>query len=233
MDGDLQHLPEEIPLFIEKIDEGYDIVSGWRQHRKEGLLLRRVPSLIANRLIRLASGISLHDFGTTFKAYRREVLERITLYGDFHRFIPVFAKPFNAKMAEVPIAAPAREAGKSSYGIGRTWTVFFDVLRIRFLLSFLSRPLQFFGSAGFVMLMIGTCMMLLLLKEKYVDSIAIMAERGPFFITGVFLLLAGVQSLSLGFLGEMVTRVYHEGKTGGLYSVKEVRGSGLASRQGD
>ena len=227
MDGDLQHLPEEIPLFIDKIDAGYDIVSGWRQHRKEGLLLRRIPSLIANKLIRFASGIAFHDFGTTFKAYRREVIEPITLYGDFHRFIPVFAKPFNVKMTEVPIAAPSRETGRSSYGIGRTWTVFFDVLRIRFLLSFLSRPLQFFGSAGFVMFMAGTVMMLILLKEKYLDSIAIMADRGPFFITAVFLLLAGVQSLSLGFLGEMITRVYHEGRTRTLYSVREIRGRGI------
>ncbi len=227
MDGDLQHVPEEIPQFLQKIDEGYDIVSGWRRHRKEGMLFRRIPSWVANKLIRIASGVPLHDFGTTFKAYKRDILERITLYGDFHRFIPVFAKPLNAKMTEIPIESPARESGRSSYGLGRTWTVFFDVLRIRFLLSFLSRPLQFFGSTGFLLLIVGGGMMMFLLKEKYCAGVAIMADHGPLFITAVFLLLTGIQSLSLGFLGEMVTRVYHEGRKGSSYRVREVRGGGL------
>ena len=126
-----------------EIDEGYDVVSGWRQKRKESLLLRRIPSLVANRLIGFVSGVNVHDFGTTFKAYRRDILERITLYGDFHRFIPAFAGKMSAKVTEVKIEAPERGTGKSSYGFSRTWTVFFDLLRIRFLLSFLSRPLQF------------------------------------------------------------------------------------------
>ena len=227
MDGDLQHLPEEIPLFLEKIDEGYDVVSGWRQKRKESLILRRIPSLVANRLIGFVSGVNVHDFGTTFKAYRREILERITLYGDFHRFIPAFAGRLNAKVTEVKIEAPGRGTGKSSYGFSRTWTVFFDLLRIRFLLSFLSRPLQFFGSGGFVLMGVGVVMVLFLLKEKYLDHIEIMAERGPFIITSVFLLLAGLQLLSLGFLGEMLTRLYHESKAESLYSVKKKLGIGL------
>jgi len=227
MDGDLQHLPEEIPLFVEKIDEGYDVVSGWRQKRKESLFLRRIPSLVANRLIGVVSGVNVHDFGTTFKAYRREILQRITLYGDFHRFIPAFAGQMNAKVTEVKIEAPERGTGKSSYGFSRTWTVFFDLLRIRFLLSFLSRPLQFFGSGGFVLMGVGVIMVLFLLKEKYLDQVAIMDERGPFIIASVFLLLAGLQLLSLGFLGEMLTRLYHESKTESLYSVKEKLGRGL------
>ena len=231
MDGDLQHLPEEIPLFIEKIDEGYDVVSGWRQKRKESLLLRRIPSLVANRLIGFVSGVNVHDFGTTFKAYRRDILERITLYGDFHRFIPAFAGKMSAKVTEVKIEAPERGTGKSSYGFSRTWTVFFDLLRIRFLLSFLSRPLQFFGSGGFVLMGVGVIMALFLLKERYMDEGAIMGERGPFIIAAVFLLLAGMQLLSLGFLGEMLTRLYHETKTESLYTVKEISGSGLDGKK--
>lgn len=227
MDGDLQHLPEEIPLFLAKVDEGYDIVSGWRQGRKESMVLRLIPSLIANRMMALASGVRLHDFGTTFKAYRRHILERITLYGDFHRFIPALAKPLRARITEVPIEAPARTTGKSKYGFARTFTVFFDILRIRFLLSFLSRPLQFFGTGGFLLIAGGILMGAMLLREKYMLGVSIMADRGPFFIACVFVLLAGMQLLSIGFLGEMFTRLYHEMRPR-TYGVRSVKGRGLA-----
>ena len=227
MDGDLQHAPEEIPLFLAKIDEGYDIDSGWRQNRKESLLLRRFPSWVANRLMALASGVKLHDFGTTFKAYRREVVDRLCLYGDFHRFVPALAKPLKARVTEIAISAPTRASGQSNYGLRRTFTVFFDILRIRFLLSFLSRPLHFFGSVGIILMSTGVLMGLVLLHDKYARGLAIMTERGPFMMAAIVLLLAGLQMLSIGFLGEMMTRLYHESKPGSVYVVKAVKGQGL------
>lgn len=231
MDGDLQHLPEEIPLFLAKVDEGFDIVSGWRQGRKEAVVIRLIPSWIANRMMALLSGIRLHDFGTTFKAYRRDILDRLTLYGDFHRFIPVLAKPLKARMCEVPIAAPARVTGASKYGISRVWNVFFDILRIKFLITFLSRPLSFFGTLGGGLMTVGGVMGVILIWNKFVNHMSVMAERGPFFIAAVFVLLAGLQLLSIGFLGEMLTRVYHESNRTRIYSVRSVRGRGLSPEE--
>src|SRR5579859_4916428 len=148
MDGDLQHDPDEIPRFLEKIEEGYDLVSGWRVTRTDHWLTRQLPSRIANWLMAKLSGIDLHDFGTTFKAYRREILQEIQLYGELHRFIPALASSTGASVAEVPISNPDRKTGKSNYGIGRTIRVFFDLIMVKFLLDYSTRPLQFFGMLG-------------------------------------------------------------------------------------
>src|ERR1700726_4491128 len=148
MDGDMQHDPEEIPRFLEKIEEGYDLVSGWRYQRRAHGLVRRVPSRVANWLMAKLSGIDLHDFGTTFKAYRREILQEIQLYGELHRFIPALASSTGARIAEVPISNPDRKTGKSNYGIGRTIRVFFDLIMVKFLLDYSTRPLQLFGLLG-------------------------------------------------------------------------------------
>jgi glycosyltransferase involved in cell wall biosynthesis len=148
MDGDLQHAPEDIPALLAKIDEGYDIASGWRKERVDNPLTRKVPSRIANWLMAKASGIELRDFGTTFKAYRAEVLKDVNLYGELHRFIPALASFYGARVAEVPIHNTARSAGDSHYGIGRTFRVMFDILTIRFLLKYFTRPMHFFGSLG-------------------------------------------------------------------------------------
>ena len=148
MDGDLQHEPEEIPRFLEKIEEGYDLVSGWRHQRRDHWLMRRIPSAAANWLMAKLSGIELHDFGTTFKAYRREILQEIQLYGELHRFIPALASSTGARIAEVPISNPDRKSGQSNYGIGRTVRVFFDLIMVKFLLDYSTRPLQFFGLLG-------------------------------------------------------------------------------------
>src|ERR1700680_2195449 len=148
MDGDLQHDPEEIPRFLEKIEEGYDLVSGWRHERKDHWLMRQIPSRAANWMMARLSGIDLHDFGTTFKAYRREILQEIQLYGELHRFIPALASSTGARIAEVPISNPDRKSGKSNYGIGRTIRVFFDLIMVKFLLDYSTRPLQFFGLLG-------------------------------------------------------------------------------------
>src|SRR6266480_3270990 len=148
MDGDLQHDPEEIPRFLEKIEEGYDLVSGWRHHRRDHWLMRQLPSRIANWMMAKLSGIDLHDFGTTFKAYRREIIQEIQLYGELHRFIPALASTTGAKIVEVPIENLERKSGKSNYGIGRTVRVFLDLLIVKFLLDYSTRPLQFFGLLG-------------------------------------------------------------------------------------
>src|SRR5580693_5086161 len=148
MDGDLQHAPEDIPALLEKIDEGYDIASGWRKERIDNPITRKIPSRVANWLMAKASGIDLRDFGTTFKAYRAEVLKDVHLYGDLHRFIPALASFYGARVAEVPIQNTPRIAGASHYGLGRTFRVLFDILTIRFLLKYFTRPMHFFGAIG-------------------------------------------------------------------------------------
>jgi len=156
MDGDLQHDPNDIPIFLEKIAAGYDIVSGWRKVRVDNFWLRRIPSRIANWMMAKISGVDIHDFGTTFKAYRRDILEQVPLYGELHRFIPALASWHGATICEVPIRNVNRERGVSHYGITRTFRVFFDLLTIRFLLKYLSRPLHFFGTIGMLSITSGS-----------------------------------------------------------------------------
>jgi len=156
MDGDLQHDPNDIPKSLKKLEEGYDIVSGWRKDRIDNLVLRRIPSRSANWLMARLSGVEIHDFGTTFKAYRRQVIQSVPLYGEMHRFIPALASWYGASICEIPIRNVNRVHGKSHYGIGRTIRVFFDLLTIRFLLSYMSRPLHFFGVLGALSIMAGS-----------------------------------------------------------------------------
>src|ERR1700757_859080 len=148
LDGDLQHAPEDIPALLRKIDEGYDIASGWRKNRVDNALLRKIPSRIANWLMAKASGMDLRDFGTTFKAYRAEVLKDVNLYGELHRFIPALASFYGARVAEVPIQNTVRSTGGSHYGLSRTFRVLFDIITIRFLLKYMTRPMHFFGALG-------------------------------------------------------------------------------------
>src|SRR3979490_3537355 len=166
MDGDLQHDPADIPMFLEKIAEGYDIVSGWRKRRIDNLWLRRIPSRCANWLMAKLSGVDIHDFGTMFKAYRREILGQVPLYGELHRFIPALASWQGASICEVPIRNNNRERGNSHYGISRTFRVFFDLITIRFLLKYLSRPLHFFGTFGLLSLFSGRGIVAWLILQK-------------------------------------------------------------------
>src|ERR671936_880083 len=182
MDGDLQHDPSDIPMFLEKIAEGYDIVSGWRKQRIDNLWLRRIPSRIANWMMAKLSGVEIHDFGTTFKAYRREILEQVPLYGELHRFIPALASWHGASIIEVPIRNVNRERGNSHYGISRTFRVFFDLMTIRFLLKYLSRPLHFFGTVGMLGIFGGMGITAWLFLEKFVRHSSIMAQHGPLMI---------------------------------------------------
>src|SRR4029077_7491002 len=222
MDGDLQHDPADIPLFIEKIGEGYDIVSGWRKRRIDNFWLRRFPSRVANWLMAKLSGVDIHDFGTTFKAYRREILDQVPLYGELHRFIPALASWHGASICEVPIQNVNRERGVSHYGISRTFRVFFDLITIRFLLLSLSRPLHFFGTVGMLSIMGGSAITLWLLIQKFLHQTPIMANHGPLMIFTAVMILAGLNMLAVGLLGEMQVRHYHEPTRRAPYSVDRV-----------
>jgi glycosyltransferase involved in cell wall biosynthesis len=220
MDGDLQHDPNEIPNFLEKLDEGYDVVSGWRKDRIDNFMLRRIPSRCANWLMAKLSGVDIHDFGTTFKAYRREVIHNIPLYGEMHRFIPALASWYGASICEIPIRNVHRERGKSHYGIGRTFRVFFDLLTIRFLLKYMSRPLHFFGGFGALGILGGSLMAMILLGMKIVHpSMSVMADHEPMFVVGSVLIVSGIQMLAIGLLGELQVRHYYTGQHPASYAV--------------
>lgn len=231
MDGDLQHAPEDIPALLEKIDAGYDVASGWRKNRVDNPLSRKLPSRIANWLMAQASGVELRDFGTTFKAYRAEVLKDINLYGELHRFIPALASFYGARIAEVPIRNTARSSGGSHYGIGRTFRVLFDILTIKFLLKYFTRPMHFFGSLGLIGTTCGSGIMIYLLIKKLL-GIDIVIEHGPLMILGALLLLSGMMMFSTGLIGEMMMRTYFESQDRRIYAVREIltrKQRGLAS----
>jgi glycosyltransferase involved in cell wall biosynthesis len=222
MDGDLQHDPSDIPAFLEKIAEGYDIVSGWRKERIDNFVMRRIPSRLANWLMAWLSGVEIHDFGTTFKAYRRELINQVPLYGELHRFIPALASWYGASICEIPIRNVNRARGASHYGISRTFRVCFDLLTIRFLLRYLSRPLHFFGSVGGGGIVSGLIIALWLVFQKLAYNSNVMDDHGPLMVFAAVLIVAGVQLLALGLLGEMQVRHYHEPARRAPYSVDRV-----------
>ena len=222
LDGDLQHDPAEIPLFIAKINEGYDLVSGWRVKRQDTWLTRRLPSRIANWFMAKLSGVDIHDFGTTFKAYRREVLQHMRLYGDHHRFIPALASSFGARIAEIPIKNIPRTNGKSNYGLSRTIRVMLDLISIKFLLQYSTRPLQFFGLFGFAGMGLGTLIGAFLAFKKVFMGQSIMLQHGPLLFLAALLILSGIQLISVGLVGEMVTRTYFESQQKATYAVQEI-----------
>jgi glycosyltransferase involved in cell wall biosynthesis len=223
MDGDLQHDPNDIPGFLEKLEEGYDVVSGWRRERADSLLLRRIPSRCANWLMALISGVHIHDFGTTFKAYRREVIQNIPLYGEMHRFIPALASWYGASICEIPIHHMNRERGRSHYGIGRTFSVIFDLMTIRFLLRYMSRPLHFFGGFGALGILLGSAISAVLLGLKLLNPHqSLMELHGPMFVIGAVLIVAGLQMVAIGLLGELQVRHFHASQQHAPYTVDRI-----------
>ena len=208
MDGDLQNDPHDIPRLLTKLDEGYDVVSGWRRDRKDPLLLRKLPSAAANRLISWVTGTRLHDYGCTLKAYRRDVICHLRLYGDLHRFIPALSQVVGARVTEVPVNHRARVLGHSKYGISRTFRVMLDLLTVKFLITYFGRPMRLFGSLGFLSMVLGSLTVAWLLADKVLFGQAL-ANR-PLLILGTLLLVVGVQFLSLGILGELIIRIYHD-----------------------
>ena len=228
MDGDLQHDPDDIPVMLETFEStGSDIVSGWRQKRVDNFLLRRLPSRVANWMMSKLSGVDIHDFGTTFKVYRRETIKDIRLYGEMHRFIPALAAWNGAKIVEVPIKNIVRPGGKSHYGISRTLRVFFDLLTIRFLLRYMTRPLHFFGPAGLVGVLLGGGILAALFAKKVLFGASIFVQHGPLLILGMMMCLFGVQLLAMGLVGELLMRTHAESRVDPMYRVERVTGASL------
>lgn len=222
MDGDLQHDPNDIPAFVEKLNEGYDIVSGWRKERIDNFLIRRIPSRCANLLMAKLSGVDIHDFGTTFKAYRSDIIKDIPLYGEMHRFIPAVASGYGATIIEIPIKNVNRERGESHYGISRTFRVMFDLLTIRFLLKYLSRPLHFFGRYGALGILAGSLVALYLMGLKVFTTTSVIDQHGPLMVFAAVLIVAGINLLAFGLLGEMQVRHYYEPSRRSPYTVGRV-----------
>jgi len=235
MDGDLQHDPYDIPMLLAKIDEGYDIASGWRRRRGDGFLSRRLPSRVANWLLAKVSGVPLRDFGTTFKAYRREVLRDVHLYGDMHRFVPAVCARLGAKVCDVPIKNVRRKAGKSNYGIGRTFRVAMDLLTLRFFTTYLTRPLHFFGQAALACFGIGGLILGYGFIRKLVQwsSFDLFTRHGPLMAVGFAAVFAGLMFLSTGLIGELLMRVYFEATSTRTYGVRRIvhRLAGAAGKQ--
>ncbi len=223
LDGDLQHAPEDIPALLEKIDEGYDIASGWRKTRLDNAFTRKIPSRIANWLMKKASGVDLRDFGTTFKAYRAEILKDINLYGELHRFIPALASFYGARIAEVPIRNLPRAAGGSHYGLGRTFRVAFDIFTIWFLLRYFTRPMHFFGKWGIISAGSGLLLLSGLAIQKLITGMDVVTEHGPLMLIGALALVTGVMFFCTGLLGEVLTRTYFESQGRRIYAVREIR----------
>ncbi len=229
LDGDLQHDPEDIPALLAKLEEGYDIVSGWRRHRIDNALTRRLPSRVANWLMAKASGVDLRDFGTTFKAYRADILHEVKLYGELHRFIPALASFYGARIAEVPIRNVLRTEGKSHYGLGRIFNVLFDILTIKFLLSYFTRPMHFFGRVGLLGTSVGGLILAYLFVYK-VTGHEIVQQHGPLMVAGVVLLLGGLLMFTTGILGEVMMRTYFESQGRRIYTIREIRTQGQAKK---
>ncbi len=220
IDADGQNDPADIPLLLDKMSEGYDIVSGWRQNRKEPLLTRKIPSRVANAIITSNTGISLHDSGCSLKAYHYEVIKNVNLYGDMHRFIPAFSSWMGVRVAEVPVKDRARQFGKSKYGFSRTFRVFLDLFTLTFLLSFQGKPMRLFGGMGVATGGIGVLILAYLAYIKVFEG-ALLSNR-PILWLGVMLVILGVQFLFFGLLAEMQMRTYYESQGKSIYVTREV-----------
>ncbi|HJT67033.1 MAG TPA: glycosyltransferase family 2 protein [Pyrinomonadaceae bacterium] len=219
MDADLQNDPADIQRLLNKLDEGYDVVSGWRKNRKDKMVTRKIPSMIANRLISWIGGVPLHDYGCSLKAYRRESLQDVRLYGEMHRFIPIYASWAGARVTEIPVEHHARTMGKSKYGLSRTLKVVFDLMTIKFMASYQTKPIYVFGSFGMLAFAIS------LLGGLYAVFLKIIHKadfvQTPLPILTIVMFAVGVQFLLMGLLAEMLVRTYHESQAKAIYAVRE------------
>lgn len=222
MDADLQNDPADIPAMLAKIQDGYDVVSGWRKNRQDNLS-RRLPSQIANRMISWATGVFLHDYGCTLKAYRREVITGFRLYGEMHRFIPAYAHSFGARIIEMPVNHHARRFGKAKYGLERTLKVMLDLMTVKFLSSYANKPIYLFGGAGSILIMISLVILLTLFIRRVFFGIGVLTS--PFFTMSTMIFLMGFQSILMGLIAELLVRTYHESQGKKTYTVRKVLNS--------
>ncbi|OQA21772.1 MAG: Undecaprenyl-phosphate 4-deoxy-4-formamido-L-arabinose transferase [Actinobacteria bacterium ADurb.Bin346] len=220
LDADLQNDPEDIPSVLAKMEEGYDIVSGWRKNRKDKALSRKLPSRIANRMISKLFNVHLHDYGCTLKAYRKDVLANIELYGEMHRYIPAVSSWMGVNVAEIPVSHHPRKYGKAKYGISRTIRVILDMITIKFLLTYSKKPMQMFGLAGGFISFIGAGLVIWMLVERLFFAQPLSTR--PLFIMAIFIFLVGFQLITMGLLGEIMMRTYHEGTGKPTYVIKEI-----------
>jgi glycosyltransferase involved in cell wall biosynthesis len=219
-DGDRQNDPRDIPAMVRKLEQGYDIVCGWRKDRKDALITRRLPSTIANWIISKATGVALHDYGCSLKAYRAEVVKPLKLYGEMHRFIPAIASEFGVRIAEMVVSHRPRTHGRSKYGLSRTIRVLLDLVTVKFLISYSTRPLQIFGLVGLAMGGIGTIICAYL---SYLRLFGFQSADRPLMLFGILLIFTGVQLLTLGLLAELQSRTYHESQDKPIYVIREIR----------
>ena len=218
LDADLQNDPADIPMMLAKLDEGYDLVSGWRKNRKDNAVTRNLPSMIANRIISQVTGVHLHDYGCTLKAYRRDVLEGFRLYGEMHRFIPVFANSVGARITEVVVNHHPRKFGKTKYGLERTAKVILDLFTVKFLVSYSSKPIYLFGGTGGLLMIVSAFIMLYLLIRRSLFLISVTGS--PLFQTSVMFFILGFQSMLMGLIAELLVRTYHESQRKTTYTVR-------------
>ncbi|HEY5728841.1 MAG TPA: glycosyltransferase family 2 protein [Anaerolineales bacterium] len=222
LDADMQNDPADIPMLLDKLDEGYDLVSGWRKDRKDNRFTRTIPSNMANGLISWVTGVHLHDYGCTLKVYRRETLEGFRLYGEMHRFIPVFAHSVGAKIAEIPVRHHPRKFGEAKYGLERTVKVVLDLFTVKFLLDYSHKPMRLFGGAGVGLIGVSILLLAYLFIRKMVFLIPVLSS--PFFQIGVMLLILGFQSILMGLIAELLARTYHESQSKPTYTIRAVMG---------
>ena len=218
MDADLQNDPADIPMMLEKIESGYDVVSGWRIRRKDTFLTRRLPSMLANWLISKVTGVFLHDYGCTLKAYKREVLTGFRLYGEMHRFIPAYASLVGAKMIEVPVNHHPRRFGKTKYGLGRTVKVILDLVTVKFLLSYANKPIYLFGGTGIVLIVASLVILAYLIFMRIVYNMHMIRE--PLLLMSMMFFILGFQSMLMGLIAELLARTYHESQHKPTYTMR-------------
>lgn len=219
MDADLQNDPADIPMMLEKIAEGYDVVSGWRKERQDNLS-RRIPSQFANRLISWATGVRLHDYGCTLKAYRREVITGFRLYGEMHRFIPAYANSYGARIVEVPVHHHARKFGKAKYGLERTMKVVLDLVTVNFLSSYANKPIYLFGGAGAALMLVSALILFYLFVRRIFFDVSILGS--PLLQMSTMIMIMGFQSILMGLIAELLARTYHESQGKPTYTIRKV-----------
>jgi glycosyltransferase involved in cell wall biosynthesis len=220
LDADMQNDPGDIPMLLAKLDEGYDLVSGWRKDRKDNRFTRIIPSIFANGLISWVTGVHLHDYGCTLKAYRRDALEGFRLYGEMHRFIPVFAHSVGARITEIPVRHHHRKFGEANYGLDRTLKVVLDLFTVKFLLNYSHKPMRLFGGLGMILITISVGLLLYLFIRRVFFLVSVLGS--PFFQIGVMFLILGFQSILMGLIAELLARTYHESQAKLTYTVREM-----------